>query len=70
MISPLLSNIYLYYVYDLWAQRWSKDHKTDVLLIRYADDSIAGFASEGLARWFLRQLRDRLACFGLELSVP
>jgi len=67
VISPLLSNIYLHYVYDLWAQRWGKDHKTDVLLVRYADDSIAGFACEGLARRFLGQLRDRLACFGLAL---
>ena len=67
VISPLLSNIYLHYVYDLWAQRWSKIHKTDVLLVRYADDSIAGFECKGLANRFLRQLRERLACFGLEL---
>jgi RNA-directed DNA polymerase len=67
VISPLLSNIYLHYVYDLWVHRWRTQHSGDVIVVRYADDSIVGFEAEGIAGRFLKELRERLACFGLEL---
>lgn len=44
VISPLLANIYLHYVYDLWAHQWRRcEARGDVVLVRYADDSVAGF---------------------------
>ena len=45
VISPLLANIYLHYVLDLWAHQWRKQHVTggDVIIVRYADDSVLGF---------------------------
>lgn len=67
VISPLLSNIYLHYVYDLWAHRWRHQHSGDVIIVRYADDSIVGFQHQGTAKRFLKDLRERLAHFGLEL---
>lgn len=67
VISPLLSNIYLHYVYDLWAHRWRQRQSGEVILVRYADDSIAGFQHEGAAKRFLTDLKERLAQFGLEL---
>ena len=67
--SPLLANVYLHYVFDLWADRWRRQHAHgDVILVRYADDYIAGFEHEDDARRFLADLRDRLATFGLELA--
>ncbi len=67
--SPLLANVYLHYVFDLWADRWRRQHAHgDVILVRYADDYIAGFEHEDDARRFLAELRDRLATFGLELA--
>jgi RNA-directed DNA polymerase len=66
VISPLLANIYLHYVFDLWAHRWRGQHaKGDVIVIRYADDTIVGFQYEGEARTFLSALQDRLRQFGL-----
>ena len=67
--SPLLANVYLHYVFDLWADRWRRQHAHgDVILVRYADDYIAGFEHEDDARRFLADLRDRLATFCLELA--
>ncbi|MCA1681257.1 MAG: group II intron reverse transcriptase/maturase, partial [Actinobacteria bacterium] len=67
--SPLLANVYLHYVFDLWADQWRRRHAHgDVILVRYADDYIAGFEHEDDARRFLADLRDRLATFGLELA--
>ena len=44
VISPLLANIYLHYVYDLWAHQWRQRHATgDVIFVRYADDTVVGF---------------------------
>src|SRR6201997_1918278 len=44
VISPLLANIYIHYVYDLWTHRWRRYRSTgDVIVVRYADDSIVGF---------------------------
>lgn len=68
VISPLLANIYLHYVYDLWVEQWRKRRTVgEVLVIRYADDTIVGFQRHADAERFLRDLRERLATFGLDL---
>ena len=68
-VSPLLSNVYLHYVFDLWAERWRSRHAHgDVILVRFADDYIAGFEHQRDAQRFLEDLRGRLAEFGLELA--
>jgi RNA-directed DNA polymerase len=66
-ISPLLANVYLHYVFDLWARAWRRHAKGDVIIVRYADDIIVGFQYEWEARRFWNELRDRFAAFGLEL---
>jgi group II intron reverse transcriptase/maturase len=66
--SPLLANIYLHYVLDRWAQRWRKTQAHgEVMIVRFADDFVAGFEHKGDARQFLSDLRKRFARFGLEL---
>ncbi len=67
-ISPLLSNIYLHYVLDLWVQWW-RNHCAhgDVIIARYADDFVLGFQYRNEAERFLVELQQRLARFGLEL---
>jgi group II intron reverse transcriptase/maturase len=68
VISPLLANIYLHYVFDLWAHRWRHHHaRGNVILVRYADDIVAGFEHEADAKRFLAELRHRLAKFALTL---
>lgn len=67
VISPLLANIYLHYVLDLWIDSWRKKVRGDVIIVRYADDWIMGFQCQNEAQLFLQQLRDRLAKFGLEI---
>ena len=68
VISPLLANIYLHYVYDLWVDRWRKKcAQGDVIVVRYADDSVVGFKYQAEADRFLEDLRERLRKFGLEL---
>jgi RNA-directed DNA polymerase len=68
VISPLLANIYLHYVLDLWAQRWRQREATgDMIIVRYADDVIVGFEHEGDARRFLDAMRARLEEFALSL---
>jgi RNA-directed DNA polymerase len=67
VISPLLANIYLHYVFDLWVRDWRRQATGDVIVVRYADDFIVGFQHESEARRFLTELRDRLAAHGLEL---
>ena len=68
VISPLLANIYLHYVFDLWAQQWRQRHATgDVIVVRYADDSIIGFQHRQDAERFLHDLKERLARFALSL---
>ena len=65
-ISPLLANVYLHYVLDLWAERWRRSEaKGDMVIVRYADDAIFGFESETDARRFLDAMRERLAAFAL-----
>jgi group II intron reverse transcriptase/maturase len=67
-ISPLLANLYLHYVFDLWVQRWrATQTRNDVVVVRYADDTIIGFQRRDDAERFLAELRDRFAMFGLEL---
>jgi RNA-directed DNA polymerase len=66
--SPLLANVYLHYVLDLWVEWWRRQPgRGDVIIVRWADDFIVGFEQEQDAREFLTQLRERLAKFGLEL---
>src|SRR5271154_363284 len=67
-ISPLLANVYLHYVLDLWAERWRRrEAKGDMVIVRYADDAIFGFGSETDARRFLDAMRERLAAVALTL---
>ena len=66
--SPLLANVYLHYVYDLWVQQWRKRHATgDMIVVRYADDTIVGFQHRHDAERFLIDLKERLAQFALSL---
>ena len=68
VISPLLANIYLHYVLDLWVHSWRKKQATgDVYVVRYADDFVMGFQREKDARAMRAALADRMAKFGLEL---
>lgn len=68
MISPLLANIYLHYVYDLWVQAWRRRHATgSMIVVRYADDTIVGFQHRTDAERFLHDLKERLAEFALNL---
>jgi group II intron reverse transcriptase/maturase len=67
-ISPLLANIYLHYVFDLWVQRWRrKQARGDVIVVRFADDFVVGFQHRVEAERFLAELRERFMRFGLEL---
>ena len=67
-ISPLLANIYLHYVLDLWADRWRRrEARGDMVIVRYADDAVFGFEHEADARRFLEAVRERLAAFALTL---
>ena len=67
-VSPLLANVYLHYVLDLWAGWWRKRHAHgDVVIVRFADDFIIGFEHKDDADRFLSELRGRFAEFGLEL---
>jgi Reverse transcriptase (RNA-dependent DNA polymerase) len=68
VISPLLANIYLHYVFDLWAERWRRHEATgDMIVVRYADDLVLGFQHECDARRFLDALRARAEEFALQL---
>src|SRR5262252_3387498 len=68
VISPLLANVYLHYVLDLWVERWRRCEATgDMIIVRYADDFIVGFQHESDARRFLDALRERLGKFALSL---
>jgi RNA-directed DNA polymerase len=66
-ISPLLANIYLHYVFDLWTQRWRKKQaRGQVIVVRYADDFVLGFEHRHEAEQFLVDLKQRFSHFGLE----
>jgi RNA-directed DNA polymerase len=68
VISPLLANLYLHYVLDVWVNAWRKKvAHGDVIIVRYADDAVLGFQHRAEADQFLADLRERLRKFGLEL---
>jgi group II intron reverse transcriptase/maturase len=68
VISPLLANVYLHYVFDLWAQQWRRrEAKGDMIVVRYADDLVVGFELEAEARRFWDAMRSRFEQFSLEL---
>ena len=67
-VSPLLANVYLHYVFDLWARHWrNRFARGDVIVTRFADDFVVGFQYLDDARQFLSELRERFAKFNLEL---
>ena len=66
--SPLLANVYLHYVLDLWAQKWrSRQAHGGMIIVRWADDFVVGFEHLGDAKQFLRDLREQFAKYTLEL---
>jgi group II intron reverse transcriptase/maturase len=68
-VSPLLANVYLHYVFDLWADQWRRrSARGEVILVRFADDYVAGFEHREDAEWFLADLRERIAQFGLGMA--
>ena len=68
VISPLLSNLYLHYVFDVWAHEWRQRHaRGHVMIVRYADDVVCGFEHEEEARAFLADLTVRIGEFALSL---
>ncbi len=68
--SPLLANVYLHYVFDLWVEAWRKKvAKGDVIVVRYADDFVVGFQHRSEAERFWRELQERFAKGGLELHA-
>jgi RNA-directed DNA polymerase len=67
-ISPLLSNIFLHYVLDLWADEWRHQAgRKKVIIVRFADDFVVGFENRLDAMQFQEDLTERLSCFKLEL---
>jgi group II intron reverse transcriptase/maturase len=70
VVSPLLSNVYLHHIFDLWVEVWRKKVANgDVVVVRYADDLVVGFQHRTDAERFLQEFRERLAKFGLELHA-
>jgi group II intron reverse transcriptase/maturase len=68
VISPILANVFLHYVFDLWANQWRNRHACgSVIMVRYADDFVMGFQSRVDAERFLQELQKRLEQFGLQL---
>ena len=68
VISPILANVYLHYVFDLWVHRWRLTRASgDMIVVRYADDTIVGFQHEHEARAFLDDLKERMRQFELAL---
>jgi RNA-directed DNA polymerase len=68
VISPLLANIYLHYVLDQWTDQWRQNAPGDVIIVRYADDAVLGFQHQHEAEKFLKDLREQLCQYGLELN--
>ena len=67
-ISPLLANLYLHYALDLWVEQWRGRHaRGEVVIVRYADDWVAGFQFRDDAERFQREVAERLGSFGLRL---
>lgn len=68
VISPLLANVFLHYVFDLWADQWRKiNAHGEVYIVRYADDFVMGFQHKDEADAFLDSLHERFGKFGLVL---
>ncbi len=68
VISPLLANIYLHYVFDLWSNQWRKrNSQGDIIIIRYADDIVLGFQHEEDGTSYLKDLHSRMSRFGLKV---
>jgi RNA-directed DNA polymerase len=68
VVSPLLANVYLHYVFDLWVEVWRKKvARGHVIVVRYADDLVLGFQHRADAERFQSEFQERLAKFGLEL---
>jgi hypothetical protein len=68
VVSPLLANVYLHYVFDLWVEVWrEKVARGDMIVVRYADDLVAGFQHRDDADRFIREFQSRLAKFELEV---
>jgi group II intron reverse transcriptase/maturase len=68
VVSPLLANVYLHHVFDLWAEVWrEKVAQGDMVVVRYADDLVVGFEHRTEAERFLEEFQKRLAKFGLEI---
>lgn len=66
--SPLLANVFLHYVFDLWAHQWRRRHaRGEMIVVRYADDFVVGFQHRHEAEQFLQDLRERFEKFGLSL---
>jgi len=66
--SPLLANVYLHYVFDLWVQHWRKTKaKGDMIVVRWADDFVVGFQHPSEAEQFHKELAERFARFKLKL---
>jgi len=69
VVSTLLANVYLHYVFDLWARQWKQRHaRGNVVVVRFADDIVAGFQHRDDAERFWADLRERFAQFNLELN--
>jgi len=69
-VSTLLANVYLHYVFDLWAHQWRRQHAHgDVVIVRFADDLVVSFEHRDDAERFQKDLRARLAEFALELNA-
>jgi len=68
VISPLLSNVYLHYVLDQWTDQWRQAARGEITIVRYADDAILGFEHQDEAERYLRELKEHLLEYGLELN--
>jgi len=69
-VSPLLANVYLHYVLDLWTQRFRRRHaRGDMIIVRYVDDFVVGFQYREEAERYLAELKQRLGRFNLELHA-
>lgn len=67
-VSPLLANVYLHYVFDVWARQWCGGiARKEVMIVRYADDIMVGFKEKAVAEKFLKELKERMEKFELEL---
>ena len=67
-VSPILANVYLHYVFDLWIQQWRQKHaRGEIIVVRYADDIVVGFQYKSDAEQLLQEMRKRFRKFNLEL---